>query len=332
MCGAGWYTSPVAVIWNLNNTNPNGGCASQEYSHDVNNSSLPANDPADFCAFTTSNLSGTVSYGVKVELSSPAAIAIPSRPPDANGWYNHPVAITFQGNAFSGIAGCTPTQTYAGPNTGGTSLSGACTDNAGKSAGASLPLRYDATPPSLSVSVDPGDQSATLHWQATTSLAPLTSLQVVRSPGFRGATPSVLGPTNGAGSYADSHLRNKTAYRYTVTATDQAGNVAVRTVVVDPGPRLLSPASGARVSGPPLLRWTAVPRATYYNVQIFRGGKVLSAWPKRERLQLARSWQFGGRRYRLRPGRYQWYVWPGFGRRSVARYGHLVGSGAFVVG
>jgi hypothetical protein len=27
---------------------------------------------------------------------------------------------------------------------------------------------------------------------------------------------------------------------------------------------------------------------------------------------------------RLTPGRYDWYVWPGFGRRAAERYGHLI--------
>ncbi|HWD76669.1 MAG TPA: hypothetical protein VG371_16155, partial [Solirubrobacteraceae bacterium] len=169
------------------------------------------------------------------------------------------------------------------------------------------------------------------HWKATTGLAPLTSLRVVRSPGLRGASPSVLAPTSGAGSYSDRRVRNRTSYRYTVIAIDQAGNVSERTVAVRPGLRLLSPAQGAHVSVPPVLSWTPVPKATYYNVQVFRGGKVLSAWPKRARLQMTRTWRFGGQGRRLRRGMYRWYVWPGFGQRSAARYGAPVGSGKFVV-
>ncbi|HWE08439.1 MAG TPA: hypothetical protein VG325_03745, partial [Solirubrobacteraceae bacterium] len=177
----------------------------------------------------------------------------------------------------------------------------------------------------------PGDGSATLHWKARTGLAPLTSLRVVRSPGLRGASPSVLSPTSDAGSYADRRVRNRTSYRYTVIATDQAGNVSERTVVVRPGLRLLSPGQGTRVKAPPMLSWTPVPRATYYNVQVFRGGKVLSTWPKRAHLQLTWTWRFGGQRYRLRPGTYRWYVWPGYGPRSAARYGRVIGAGRFVV-
>ena len=74
---------------------------------------------------------------------------------------------------------------------------------------------------------------------------------------------------------------------------------------------LLYPGPGERVSKPPLLVWSAAPRATYYNVVLVRGRRVFSAWPVRARLQLPRSWKYHGRRYKLRPGTYRWYVWPG---------------------
>jgi hypothetical protein len=48
-------------------------------------------------------------------------------------------------------------------------------------------------------------------------------------------------------------------------------------------------------------------------------------------LQLPRSWQYHGRRYKLRPGTYRWYVWPGRGRLSAGRYGELLGASSFVV-
>jgi hypothetical protein len=40
---------------------------------------------------------------------------------------------------------------------------------------------------------------------------------------------------------------------------------------------------------------------------------------------------FNGHRYRLRPGTYRWYVWPGYGRISASHYGALLGSSTFVV-
>jgi hypothetical protein len=68
-----------------------------------------------------------------------------------------------------------------------------------------------------------------------------------------------------------------------------------------------------------------------YNLQVMRGGrKILSVWVTRPRFQLRRTWVFNGRRYRLRPGVYRWYVWPGFGLFSAGRYGRLLGGSSFV--
>jgi hypothetical protein len=66
-------------------------------------------------------------------------------------------------------------------------------------------------------------------------------------------------------------------------------------------------------------------------VQVWRNGKIFSAWPARPSLRLRRTWTFGGRQYHLRPGRYRWYVWPGYGRRAARNYGRLLGSSSFVV-
>jgi hypothetical protein len=131
-------------------------------------------------------------------------------------------------------------------------------------------------------------------------------------------------------------------HRFSVRAVDSAGNVdatpatfqwTVATVRrVAAASALLAPTAGARVSAPPLLRWRSVPRATYYNLQLYRGGrKVLSAWPTRPRLQLRMRWRFNGRAEHLSPGAYRWYVWPGFGNPAAPRYGRLLGTSTFAV-
>src|SRR5262249_26095418 len=73
------------------------------------------------------------------------------------------------------------------------------------------------------------------------------------------------------------------------TATDRRQNVARGsfTVEVSPSKRarqeaLYSPAAGSVLTAPPLLRWRAVRRAGYYNVQVYRNGhRILSFWPSR---------------------------------------------------
>jgi hypothetical protein len=285
------------------------------------------------CSVTWSDTGQTSSIGFRlhVEVSSPTATATPDRPPDANGWYNHPLTVTIAGSAFSGIASCTGPQTYSGPATTGTALGGTCTDNAGKVASASFPFQYDATPPSLSASSQPADGSVDLSWQASAGPAPLQWVQVARDPGVAAAAATVL-YQGGASSYQDTSVRNGTRYTYTITAMDQAGNVTQQTVTAKPGARLLGPVPGASLSAPPALSWTAIPKATYYNVQLFKGKtKILSTWPTRPAIQLKRTWKYAGHRRRLAHGTYRWYVWPGFGARKAARYGHQVGSASFSI-
>ncbi|HEX4011046.1 MAG TPA: hypothetical protein VHX62_13600, partial [Solirubrobacteraceae bacterium] len=247
------------------------------------------------------------------------------------GWYNHPVSVSFGGSSFSGIASCTAPEAYGGPNTAGLTVSGTCTDNAGKTAPASYTLAYDASPPAVSAAADAGDSVINVNWQASSTPAPLASVEIARSPGIDASAASIL-YRGTSGAYKDTRVRNKIRYTYTITAVDQAGNTAVRTVVATPGARLLSPAAGAKISKPPTLAWTAVPKARYYNVQLWQGShKILSEWPKRATLDLKRTWRFAGRAHRLKRGRYRWYVWPGFATRKAARYGSLVGSATFVV-
>ena len=130
-------------------------------------------------------------------------------------------------------------------------------------------------------------------------------------------------------------------HQFQVRAIDRAGNADATPSlhgwkIVAPAAKkvasaLLSPKAGARVTRAPLLVWRKVSRAGYYNVQLFRGSrKVFSAWPTRTRLQLRMQWKFLGRQQRLSPGRYRWFVWPGYG--NPRRYGALLGQSSFVMG
>ena len=145
--------------------------------------------------------------------------------------------------------------------------------------------------------------------------------------------PHTLVYTGARESYADRHFKNGLYYRYAVLSYDRAGNASRGATVVVPASVLLRlPRDGAVVKAPPLLMWDGVPKASYYNVQLYYGGrKVLSAWPNKTKLRTTRSWTYEARRYGLKSGLYHWYVWPGFGSRSQAHYGQLLGQGTFAV-
>ena len=133
--------------------------------------------------------------------------------------------------------------------------------------------------------------------------------------------------------HVDRRLSNGVLYRYVIVAFDRAGNRS-RSVVVTAKPTavlLAAPRAGQRVTAPPLLRWAPV-RASYFNVQVWRGNrKLLSAWPDAARYRLSRSWTYEGSVQRLVPGVYTWYVWPGIGSRAAARYGPMLGKSTFIV-
>jgi large repetitive protein len=145
--------------------------------------------------------------------------------------------------------------------------------------------------------------------------------------------PRTLVYTGAAQSYTNKRFKNGLYYKYAILSYDRAGNASRgETVVILPSVLLRLPRDGAVVSGSPLLVWTKIGKASYYNVQLFHGTrKVLTEWPNVAKLGVKRTWLYSNRRYRLRSGTYRWYVWPGFGPRSQGRYGQLLGQGTFTV-
>ena len=100
----------------------------------------------------------TVSKTFRVDKTAPATTATPSRSADSNGWYNHDVAVDFNGSdTTSGLESCSPDATYSGPDTSGTTVAGTCRDIAGNTAPATLPLKYDETAPQTSPAARPPD-------------------------------------------------------------------------------------------------------------------------------------------------------------------------------
>jgi hypothetical protein len=134
-------------------------------------------------------------------------------------------------------------------------------------------------------------------------------------------------------TYTNKRFKNGVYYRYRVVSYDHADNGSKGTMAtVPPSVLLKSPGNGRVVRVPPLLRWSAVRRATFYNVQIYYSGrKVFSAWPAKPQRALSRRWSYQSHRISLRRGRYLWFVWPGFGPRSKSHYGQLLGQGTFRV-
>lgn len=317
----GWYRSNVTVNWQVEGETTSAGCDTATLSADTPGTKIT-------CSAENGGDQTIKSITIKVDKTPPTAAAAPERVPDANGWYNRVLNVTVSGtDATSGIASCTSTQ-YAGPDSTAAVVSGSCSDIAGNVTVTSFSFKYDATAPSvLAVSTRLGNRSAQVSWRASSDTR---LVEVLRAPG-RGIAGETVVYRGTATGFQDTGLQVGRKYEYRVAGLDEASNRSELKVDVVATGALLSPTPGARVTGPPNLVWTPVKKASYYNVQLIRGRKVLSAWPARPGFQLRRTWVYRGRRYRLQPGVYRWYVWPGFGRISAANYGRRLGSSTFVV-
>jgi hypothetical protein len=275
-------------------------------------------------------------------LLAPSAVAVPGDPTPpvitvathgtlgANGWYVSNVTVIWTVSEPEGpplsTTGC-DARTITADTTGVTVTCSATSD--GGTTSTSRTVRIDRVPPTISsLRAKPGRRFADLAWKVSDETK---RVEVIRSPGIRGAPQSVVYQGLSA-RHRDRGLTPGRKYRYTVAAYDEAANRSAREAIFVGRGALLDPAPGALVTSAPLLLWSRVSRATYYNVVLVRARRrVFSAWPVRPRLQLPRRWVYRGQHYRLRPGVYRWYVWPGFGSLSAGRYGGLLGGSTFVV-
>lgn len=321
-----WHRGPVTLTWDWDTINAeifSGDCGTQIFSKDTaaQEVSCTVRDKSDM---TTTGLT----VFVHVDATPPVVTAaVSNRGPDYNGWWNHPLGYTFTGtDATSGLNFCTPIA-FAGP---GSQVVGTCQDKAGNVGTGTFTVPFDSTPPDPpKLKLTPGNGGAIVSWQNSGGAV---QSEVVRAPVPGEAAGEVVytGPAN---RFEDSGLTNGDTYRYTVTAFDQADNTASAAASVTPDASIgLVPAIGARLRHRPMLSWPRMKSARYYNVQLFRGKqKLLTRWPGHAHFKLDRSWTFNGHQFRLRPGKYRWYVWPGLGSRKAHKYGTLIGRSTFVI-
>jgi hypothetical protein len=321
----GWYNHAVGVAFaGTDATSGIDSCSSANYSGpDDGGASVSGS-----CKDNAGNSAGG-SFAFKYDSTPPTVKgATPGRDPDANGWYNHPLAVTFTGaDALSGLDSC-DTVNYDKPDDPTAKVTGDCRDKAGNvSDKETFGFKYDATPPTLTDLVaTPLDSSVTLKWKLSKDAAKVT----VTRTGGKGSKGVYDGKDTQA--ITDKNLENGVRYTYVVKAVDDAGNTVSKAVKTEPSAPLFSPRQEARVHGSVTLHWRPVAKASYYNVQLWYARvKILSKWPTGASFRVPRHWTFAGHSYSLKPGRYTWYVWPGFGKRAKHHFGSRMGASAFVV-
>jgi hypothetical protein len=173
----------------------------------------------------------------------------------------------------------------------------------------------------------PGE--VTLRWQAPTE-PDYAKVRISRQR--LGGPWRLVRDLVSATRFTDRGLPNDVRFRYRIQSFDAAGNVSAAAYTLERPSRIFAPEYDAALNRPPLIDWTTVRKATYYNVQVWRNGrKILSRWPLRSSLQLRSTWRYRGHTYRLAAARYTVYAWPGFGRPAAARYGSLLGTTSFRV-
>ncbi len=324
----GWFNHPVSANFGGQDAVSGiAGCSQPSYAGaDSASASL-----AGTCTDVAGNTSGAAAVSFKYDATAPAVTPAPERKPDLGGWYRKPVLVGFTGTDLtSGIASCSAPARYAGPDRAEAAVVGSCRDAAGNAAEGGFAFKYDSTPPKLTAAkAEVANGSARVTWKRTADVA---RIEILRTPGVNGRKRTSVYKGKGT-AFTDRTVKNGKRYRYEIIAADVAGNLARKTVTALQRAPLYSPATGTIVKrAPVVLRWQPVSGARFYNVQLFRNGvKVMSVWPKSAPLKLGASWEYKGKRQRLDPGRYRWYVWPARGTRARPEYGRPLGTSLFVV-
>ena len=184
----------------------------------------------------------------------------------------------------------------------------------------------DLTAPGVpaAFSVKPKGLVVSMTWRLPTA-TDLLKIVIVRN-GSRAPRTIADGKIVFSGKAAKASVKQlggTTAF-YRAFAVDGAGNFSATVAVRIRQPIFrLFPENGSELRGTVRLTWKKPKKASYFNVQLYLGSKrVTQAWPKSGSFKIARSKLTRGKTY-------TWYVWPGVGKKSAARYGTMIGKATF---
>ena len=182
---------------------------------------------------------------VKIDRTPPAITAAVSTAPNAAGWNNTDVTVTFScSDALSGVASC-PAPVLVSGEGANQIVTGTAVDKAGNSATASVTLNIDKTPPVSSISAVPGFLwppnhkmvDVFLNGGSDDFLSGVASAAINVVDEYGSVQPSANGFDTAVALEAWREGTDKDGRHYVITAvvTDKAGNVStVSTEVLVP--------------------------------------------------------------------------------------------------
>jgi hypothetical protein len=213
--GAGWNNSDVTVSFSC--ADEMGGSGLASCSSPVTLSAEGAGQSASgSAADNAGNTASTTVSGISIDKTAPSITASRSSDPNAAGWYNSPVTVSFAcSDALSGIASCAA-PVVLGSDGADQSASGDAVDNADNSASASIGnIDIDMTPPVVTLT---GGGTYTIDQTVNVTCSATDALSGI-------ATTSCATASGPAYTFSDGTV--------SASATDNAGNMGSASIQID---------------------------------------------------------------------------------------------------
>jgi hypothetical protein len=148
---AGWNNSNVAIIWSASDSASGVGSGPTPANDSVSSDTAAAGITKSATAADRLGNSGSGSVTVKLDKTAPTVTGAASPGPNANGWNNTNVTVSFTcSDALSGIKTCTSATTTLSNDGANQSVTGLATDKADNTGSSTVTVNIDKTAPSLS--------------------------------------------------------------------------------------------------------------------------------------------------------------------------------------